>query len=158
MGFLDKWTKKTEKEQLKATEKKAVVKATPKKNTIKEGAVKKDGESKEESKKEVTAKVSKKVNNVGAAYRILLQPVISEKAAVAESQGVYTFMVNKRSTKIDIKNAIKQVYNVLPLKVRVINKEGKGVRFGRNSGRKSDWKKAIITLAKGQTISIHEGV
>jgi len=47
---------------------------------------------------------------------------------------------------------------VIPKKVRIINVEGKKVRFGRQFGRRSDWKKAIITLAKNQSINIHEGV
>ena len=94
----------------------------------------------------------------GNTTKVFVKPFISEKSAIAETGGVYTFVVQNKASKIDIKNAIKQVYGVEPKKVRVINMEGKIKRSGRTSGRRSDWKKAIITLPKGQTISIHEGV
>ena len=93
-----------------------------------------------------------------AAYRIILRPLISEKTAIAETKGTYTFMVSTRATKSDVKTAVELVYGVKPLMVRTINNEGKKVRFGRNLGQRKDWKKAIVTLPKGKTISIHEGV
>lgn len=91
-------------------------------------------------------------------YKVLLRPLISEKAASAESRGIYSFIVNKQANKFQIKQAIAAHYHVQPLKVRVINLSGKWVRQGRSLGRRSDWKKAIVTLAPGQSISIHEGV
>lgn len=96
--------------------------------------------------------------NLSIHYHVLLRPLISEKAAVAESRGVYTFMVARHANKQQIKQAITAIYKVKPKKVRVINKEGKVVRHGRSIGRRSDWKKAIVTLPPGQSISIHEGV
>ena len=93
-----------------------------------------------------------------AAYRVLLQPLVSEKTANAETKGTYTFVVGSSATKTDVKEAIKLVYGVKPVAVRTINREGKRVRFGRNFGKRKDWKKAIVTLPKGKTISIHEGV
>jgi len=149
MGLFDKWTKKTEKEQLQAVEKKA--KVGVEKKVVAKSAVT------DKVKKDV--KLEKDVKNVsGNAYKIIVRPLISEKAAIAEANSVYTFVVSTRATKIDIKKAIKQVYGVMPLKVRVINVEGKDIRFGRNNGKRSEWKKAIVTLPKGQSIQIHEGV
>ena len=114
-------------------------------------------------KKDVPTVAVKKVKKTekqlrGDAYKILLSPIVSEKAAVSESMNTYTFIVKSQATKIDIKNAIKQVYGVIPKNVRTTNNEGKKMRSSRGIGRRNDWKKAMITLSKGQTINIHEGV
>ena len=109
----------------------------------------------------ISAKGGKKATKKSNKYdtgKVLIRPFISEKAAIAETNGVYTFVVVDTATKIEIRNAVKQVYGVEPKKVRVMNMEGKAKRYGRNRGRRSDWKKAIVTLPKGQSISIHEGV
>lgn len=148
MSFLNRWSKKTEKEQLKAAEKKVGVKTA-------DVADKKEVTA---DKKETTPKKKKANYKNDFAYKILVRPLVSEKAAIAESQNVYTFVVSNKATKIDIKNTIKQVYNVAPIKVRIVNMEGKDVRFGRNLGIRKDWKKAMVTLPKGQSINIHEGV
>lgn len=146
MGFFSKWTKKTEKEQLAAVEKKAEVKV---------GKEKKDDKKLE--KVEISQK-KKMTKSTGVANRVLLHPVVTEKATIAESGGTYTFAVISGATKIDVKNAIKEIYGVKPEQVRVVNMEGKEVRFGRHLGKRNGWKKAIITLPKGESISIHEGV
>lgn len=138
MGLLNKITKKN---NVKADEKIAPVKA------VKETA------KKEETVKKVTTKKEKKVS-----YTVLVSPLVSEKAAVAESKGTYTFIVDNKTNKIEVKKAIEEVYGVKPKTVRMINVEGKEVRHGRNIGKRKDWKKAIVTLSAGQSISIHEGV
>jgi large subunit ribosomal protein L23 len=89
---------------------------------------------------------------------VLLQPLVTEKSVIRESAGVYTFMVALGATKLTVKQAVKDIYGVLPSTVRMINVEGKRVRFGRTIGKRRDWKKAIVTLPKGKTIHIHEGV
>lgn len=89
---------------------------------------------------------------------ILVKPLVSEKAAIAETANTYTFVVTNDATKLTVKRAVKEVYGVMPIRVRMLNVQGKYVRFGRGYGRRSDWKKAIVTLPKGQTIRIHEGV
>ena len=99
-----------------------------------------------------------KAGRQGAAYRVIVRPLVSEKAAHAETKGMYTFVVAKDATKTQIKAAVEQVYGVRPTQVRTIHTEGKEVRFGRTIGRRKDWKKAIVTLPAGQTISIHTGV
>lgn len=92
------------------------------------------------------------------AGRILIRPIVSEKTTMQEMQQVYTFEVARHATKVDVQRAIQAVYGVKPVAVRTVNVEGKRVRFGRTLGRRADWKKACVTLPKGKTISIHEGV
>jgi len=92
------------------------------------------------------------------AYRIIINPVVSEKATSYESRGVYTFFVARNATKTQVKQAVKELFDIFPRQVRLINVQGKTVRFGRTRGRRKDRKKAIITLPKGATINIHEAV
>ena len=101
-------------------------------------------------------KTEKKIFN--NAYRILIKPVVSEKASIAESFNAYTFKVAKNASKKHIKEAVEQIYGVKPEKVRIINVEGKELKVKIGSARRGDWKKAIVTLPKGQSINIHEGV
>ncbi len=137
MGLLNKITKKDEA-----------------KASVKEAEVKVDKKAtKEETVKKVSPKKDKKVS-----HAILVCPLVSEKAAIAESRGTYTFIVDANTNKIEVKKAIETIYGVKPTNVRMINVEGKEVRHGRNVGKRKDWKKAIITLPAGQSISIHEGV
>lgn len=101
---------------------------------------------------------SEKKSGQGAAYRVLVRPLLSEKSARGEKHGQYTFAVDMKATKTEIIRAIEQVYGVKPVSVRTIVTEGKIARFGNTTGRRKDWKKAIVTLPAGQTISIHTGV
>jgi len=100
------------------------------------------------------------IKSLGAAkYNyLIIRPIVTEKSAVAQSQNKYSFIVDKRANKSEIKIAIKEIFGVLPLSVNLINVEGKIRRFGRVKGRRQDYKKAIVTLPKGKTISVHEGV
>ena len=94
----------------------------------------------------------------GLAYRILLKPLLSEKATHGERHGAYIFMVAKPATKPEIAAAVQAVYGVKPQKVNTVSLEGKEVRFGRRTGRRKGWKKAVVFLPKGKSISIHAGV
>lgn len=89
---------------------------------------------------------------------VLVRAIVSEKSTMNEAHGVYTFEVTKEATKIDVKNAVRAQYGVQPTGVRMLNVDGKNVRFGRYMGRRNHWKKAVVTLTKGTTIDIHEGV
>ena len=113
------------------------------------------------AKKTVAKKVApaKKTSVLrSTAARVLVRPMLSEKTTMQEAAGQYTFVVTPDATKPAIKRAIKEVYGVAPRRVNIINVEGKKKRFGRFIGRRSDWKKAIVSLPKGKTIQIHEGV
>lgn len=77
---------------------------------------------------------------------IIIAPVITEKSNDELQAGKYTFKVNKKATKIDIRNAVEKLFEVKVLKVNTISVKGKEVRRGKTVGRTSDWKKAIVTI------------
>ena len=84
---------------------------------------------------------------------VLLAPHVSEKSArVAEGQNQVVFRVLRDSTKPEIKAAVELMFEVKVDSVRVVNVAGKAMRFGGRPGRRSDWKKAYVSLAEGQTI------
>ncbi|MCX6779571.1 MAG: 50S ribosomal protein L23 [Candidatus Magasanikbacteria bacterium] len=89
---------------------------------------------------------------------ILVRPVVTEKSAVKQSENKYTFIVVNGANKGAVRQAVFEVYGVKPLSVNMINVQGKPIRFGNHSGKRSDYKKAVVTLPKGKTIVIHEGV
>ena len=77
---------------------------------------------------------------------IIIKPIITEKSNVEMQAGKYTFEVNKKATKVDVKRAVEKLFNVKVLKVNTINVSGKEKRFGRNIGKTADWKKAIVSI------------
>ena len=115
--------------------------------------------AKKEVKKAETKKVIKKSSKkAGEAYRFLLRPIISEKATIGASDGKYTFEVSMDANKVAIKKAIEEVYGVVPTDINIMNKRGKKVRSGRKYGRTKNIKKAIVTLRKGDSIKLYEGI
>ena len=86
-------------------------------------------------------------------YKVLLGPVISEKAAaVADIANQVVFKVVSNSEKAEIKAAVEKLFNVSVEGVRVLNVKGKTKRTRNGLGRRSDWKKAYVTLAEGSEI------
>lgn len=92
------------------------------------------------------------------ARDIILKPVISEKSMGLMEENKYTFMVDKRANKIQIKNAIQDIFDVTVLDVRTMIVRGKVKRMGRHEGKTPDRKKAIVTLQQGDEIEIFEGL
>lgn len=85
--------------------------------------------------------------------QILLAPHISEKTTlVADSSRQHVFKVLRDATKIEIKQAVEQLFEVKVTQVRVMNVKGKTKRSGQRLGKRSDWRKAYVTLAEGQDI------
>ena len=80
------------------------------------------------------------------AEDIIIAPVVTEKSSDGIQEGKYTFKVNKKATKVDIKNAVEKLFEVKVLKVNTMNVSGKEKRMGRYVGKTSDWKKAIVTI------------
>lgn len=120
---------------------------------------KKKAEPKSEETKVEIPKIEKREKDLNtAAYRILLRPVVSEKATMAESNNTYIFRVSSCASKFDVSEAVQKVYGVRPVHVSMINVLGKSMRTRSGSAKRGDWKKALVTLPAGQTIGIHEGV
>jgi large subunit ribosomal protein L23 len=85
--------------------------------------------------------------------KIIIQPIVTEKAErLRASQNQYSFRVKADINKIEIRRAVVKLFNVKVEKVRVMNYLGKPKRMGVFSGKRSDWKKAIVTLKKGEKI------
>jgi large subunit ribosomal protein L23 len=86
-------------------------------------------------------------------YEVILEPVITEKATDERVRSRYVFKVSPRSTKIDVKNAVENVFKVKVLDVNTVAVKGKVRGAIRGSfGRTKSWKKAYVTLAAGQKI------
>jgi len=106
-------------------------------------------------KKENVEKASAKMHDMPG---ILLRPLVTEKGTRLEQRGIYQFAVKVDANKIMIARAVESRYGIKPISVHVMHRKGKTTRFGRLSGKRVDWKKALITLPKGKSIDVHEGV
>ncbi|MBQ3510744.1 MAG: 50S ribosomal protein L23 [Bacilli bacterium] len=85
---------------------------------------------------------------------ILKAPVITEKSQIAKSEGKYTFKVSPKASKTEIKEAVEKIFNVKVTAIRTINVKPKKRRVGRYTGLTTRYKKAIVSLAEGQTIDL----
>jgi len=93
------------------------------------------------------------------ARDVIIRPVVSEKSYGLLDQGVYTFVVAPHADKVRIRQAVEEIFGVNVIKVNTLNRKGKRKRNrGRATyGKRPDSKRAIVTLAVGQTIPIFEG-
>ncbi len=91
-------------------------------------------------------------------HNILFRPHITEKSTIQkEENNELAFSVNPKANKIEIRRAVEKAFNVKVLDVRTMNMEGKKKRMGRFTGKKADWKKALVTLAPGEHVDFFEG-
>lgn len=91
--------------------------------------------------------------NVDRLHQIIRAPLISEKAnRVAENANQVVFKVARDATKPEIREAVEKLFEVSVTGVTTLNVKGKNKRFGQRLGRRSDWKKAYVTLAEGSEI------
>lgn len=117
--------------------------------------------AKADAKKEeaTESKSSAAVKTVPAhLLNLLSRPHVSEKAARLGAQNTYVFDVVVTAEKIAIKKAVEAIYKVKVIAVRTVRGSGKPVRRGRRASSRSDWKKALVTLAPGQKMDVYEGV
>ena len=91
------------------------------------------------------------------ARDILIRPIVTEKSTALMEQGKYTFRVPLAATKIQIRQAVEQIFKVKVQAVNTMRYEGKLKSMGRTQGRRSDWKKAVVTLKPGEAIELFEG-
>ena len=82
---------------------------------------------------------------------IIVKPIITEKSSTGVAEGQYTFKVAKKATKVQIANAVETLFNVKVLNVNTMTVKGKEKRVGANVGKRSDWKKAIVTIDTNPT-------
>lgn len=92
------------------------------------------------------------------AYRVLLNPLMSEKASRGAEKKQYTFAVSVDATRIAVARAVTALYGVRPASVNMLRVKGKRVHFGRIAGKQKNWKKAVITLRAGDQLPVFEGV
>ena len=93
-----------------------------------------------------------------ANRKVLIRPLVTEKiSTLQETEGKVAFVVDRSANKIEIKHAVEERFNVQVKKVATMNMKGKLKRMGRFEGKRSDWKKAVVTLREGFTIDFFEG-
>jgi large subunit ribosomal protein L23 len=93
------------------------------------------------------------------SYEVLRKPLITEKSTyLKDEKNEYIFEVSKQATKPEIKKAVEKAFKVNVIKVNVITVPGKSRRMGNRVVKKSDWKKAVVRLQTGDTITFFEGV
>ena len=90
-------------------------------------------------------------------YSIIKKPHVTEKTSLgSESANTIALVVDRDANKIEIKQAVETLFKVDVTDVRTVNVAGKVKRFGRNYGKRSNWKKAYITIKEGQTVDFFE--
>lgn len=112
-------------------------------------------------KKKAAPKAAKKSSGKPAAdgrhYDVIVRPVVTEKSTQAAEQNKVTFKISPTATKGEVKAAVEAIFKVEVVKVNTIKTEGKVKRFRGKEGQRSDVRKAIVTLAAGQSIDFAAG-
>ena len=129
-------------------------------DVLKKKPAAKKAPAKKEKKSDDAPIVSAKTASQGSrlANLVLVRPHVSEKAARLADRGTYVFDVASSAEKISIRKAVESLYGVNVTDVRIVNIQGKPIQRGRRLSRRRDLKKALVTLKKGQTIALYEGV
>jgi large subunit ribosomal protein L23 len=91
-------------------------------------------------------------------YQTILSPLVTEKATALSERNQVVFRVRLEATKPEIKAAVEGLFNVSVLSVNTLVVKGKTKRFRGREGRRSDWKKAMVRLAEGQSIDLTTGL
>ena len=92
-------------------------------------------------------------------YEVLKRPLLTEKTNLqSEVENRYSFEVDRRANKLQVKEAVEKAFNVQVVAVNIINMPSKQRRLGRQVGHRPAWKKAVVKLAAGQRIQLFEGV
>lgn len=141
----------TKKEAAPKAEKKAKVAKAPKAEAAKKEAAPK----KEPKAKKAQARTAGPVTL--HHYDVLVRPLVTEKSTRIAEQNKVVFAIAPSATKRDVKQAVESLFNVTVKKVNTMNVEGKIKRFRGNLGQRRDTRKAIVTLAEGQSIDFAAG-
>jgi large subunit ribosomal protein L23 len=92
------------------------------------------------------------------AREVIVRPLVTEKSMEGMRAGRYTFVVDPRANKVQIRQAVEEIWQVRVDAVNTMRVHGKVRRVGRSVGRRPDWKKAIVTLKAGERIPFFEGL
>jgi large subunit ribosomal protein L23 len=149
MSIFDRFRKKQTKQRLET-----MGKATRPASASSDHAKRNEKTTKpKETGKEKKAPARKTLSEI--ASRMLLTPLVTEKVSLQGN--LYAFSVHPAANKATIRRAITELYGVRPLGIRIQNRRGKPVRYGRHEGTTKRWKKAIVAFAEGVTLSSSEG-
>jgi large subunit ribosomal protein L23 len=92
-------------------------------------------------------------------YKVIKSAHITEKVTLQkELQNQIAFKVDRRANKVEIRRAVETLFKTKVVDVKTMNLKGKRRRVGRTSGKKADWKKAVVKLAPGESIEFFEGM
>ncbi|MBW1766123.1 MAG: 50S ribosomal protein L23 [Deltaproteobacteria bacterium] len=92
-------------------------------------------------------------------FEVIKKPQITEKGGIQkELYNQISFKVDRRANKVEIRHAVETLFKTKVLHVKTMNMKGKKRRVGKNTGKKPDWKKAIVKLAPGENIEFFEGI
>ncbi len=91
-----------------------------------------------------------------SARDVIIRPMVSEKSYAGLEQNRYTFLVDPRANKTEIKEAVQQIWSVRVTSVNTMNRHGKVKRYRTTKGTRPDQKLALVTLAEGDSIEIFE--
>lgn len=91
-------------------------------------------------------------------HDVIIRPVVTEKTNGQMAEGKYTFRCHVRATKPEIRQAVETIFKVPVVEVTTHTMRGKLRRQGKTSGYRSNWKKAVVTIAPGKSIAFFEGV
>jgi len=90
-------------------------------------------------------------------FEVLMRPLLTERSVILkDKENRYSFQVEKDANKTDVRNAVEKLFKVKVIKVTTTIVPGKLHKMGRFEGFRSDWKKAVVTLEKGQKIDVTE--
>jgi len=92
------------------------------------------------------------------ARDVILRPIVSEKSMAGMREGRYTFVVATAANKVEIRQAVQEIWGVGVASVHTMRYRGKVRRVNQSSGRRPDWKKAVVLLVQGERIPFFEGM
>ncbi|MBE9604234.1 50S ribosomal protein L23 [Acetobacteraceae bacterium H6797] len=107
---------------------------------------------------ETETKAKRPVISRERMYQTILSPIVTEKASILTETGQVTFKVPLSATKPEIKASIEGLFGVTVVTVNTLVVKGKSKRFKGRPGQRSDWKKAVVRLAEGQSIDLTTGL
>lgn len=102
--------------------------------------------------------MSKKTDINPDMYDVIVRPIVTEKTTIAAEHNKVAFEISPTATKQDVKKAVEQLFSVKVTKVNTINIAGKRKKFRGVQGKRNDLRKAMVTLAEGQSIDIAAGL